>query len=739
MSIKAKIASLVVELAANAASFNDELRRSRTEASNWAEGVKTSAKIGAAAIAAVGVGGGAMLADLASESMASVDAMAKHADKIGMNTEALAGLRHQAELNGVSQKNLDLGLQRMVRRVSEAAQGTGVAVSALDELGLSAKELNNLSPDEQFSRIAEAMEDVETQSDKVRLAFKLFDSEGVGLVNAMRGGPEALAAAAEESEKLGLAVSRIDAAKIEAANDASDRASKVFEGLGNTLAVAVAPVLTAINTEFVESAKASNGFKDTVNDGMELVVMSVGAVADVVNGLEIVWQGAELLVATFAATTLHNLDSVRRSVVGVINLMPGVNIKIDENSGLALWADVARKQVEDLSAELQAAAMAPPPSEKIAEWFKNVQEQSEAAGTEVAKTATLLATGGAETSGAPISEKLIADLERVSSEMQTQQERIEEAYASRQSIIESSLQNGLITEQKYQQLSQRSEAEHQAALDALAGSAASRKADLIADLERVSSEMQTQQERIEAAHASRQAIIESSLQSGLITEQKYQKLSQRNEAQHQEALQSLRKDSDDKSLEYASDFFENLAVMAEQSQGQQSRLFKLAATANALIKTYEGATSAYAAMAPIPFVGPALGVTAAGAAITMGLKNVAVINAVGMAHDGIDEVPKTGTWILEEGERVTTAKTSAKLDATLDKVQQTSSGDTYVTVHNNVAGTEATTTETTNGLDRYIEVIIDKAHRRVAQDISQGGGLVSQAGEARYNWRRGVA
>ena len=46
----------------------------------------------------------------------------------------------------------------------------------------------------------------------------------------------------------------------------------------------------------------------------------------------------------------------------------------------------------------------------------------------------------------------------------------------------------------------------------------------------------------------------------------------------------------------------------------------------------------------------------------------------GQAHDGIDSVPETGTWLLQKGERVTTAKTSAKLDATLDRVGRQSTG-----------------------------------------------------------------
>lgn len=51
----------------------------------------------------------------------------------------------------------------------------------------------------------------------------------------------------------------------------------------------------------------------------------------------------------------------------------------------------------------------------------------------------------------------------------------------------------------------------------------------------------------------------------------------------------------------------------------------------------------------------------------------------GMAHDGIDSVPQTGTWLLQKGERVTTAQTSAKLDKTLNDIKSpTGTGSTTV-------------------------------------------------------------
>ncbi|HCM5107538.1 TPA: phage tail tape measure protein, partial [Klebsiella pneumoniae] len=80
-------------------------------------------------------------------------------------------------------------------------------------------------------------------------------------------------------------------------------------------------------------------------------------------------------------------------------------------------------------------------------------------------------------------------------------------------------------------------------------------------------------------------------------------------------------------------------------------------------------------------VGPGLAPAAMAAAAAVTEPMVAAISAAslsGMAHDGVDSVPETGTWLLQKGERVTTAKTSAKLDATLDRVaNQSTGGATY--------------------------------------------------------------
>lgn len=88
--------------------------------------------------------------------------------------------------------------------------------------------------------------------------------------------------------------------------------------------------------------------------------------------------------------------------------------------------------------------------------------------------------------------------------------------------------------------------------------------------------------------------------------------------------------------------------------------------------THAAAMGAYESLSSIPVVGPALGATAAAGIYIAG--GIAAAEVTGMAHDGLDSVPKTGTWFLEAGERVTTENTSAKLDRTLDDVQSRMDG-----------------------------------------------------------------
>lgn len=86
----------------------------------------------------------------------------------------------------------------------------------------------------------------------------------------------------------------------------------------------------------------------------------------------------------------------------------------------------------------------------------------------------------------------------------------------------------------------------------------------------------------------------------------------------------------------------------------------------------------------------------------------------GMAHDGIDSIPETGTWLLQKGERVTTAETSAKLDKTLDSVangQPSNRGNTTVNLIEDASRAGQTRTRLDeDGIQEVIDVWISKLY-----------------------------
>ncbi|XWN08227.1 phage tail length tape measure family protein [Pseudomonas aeruginosa] len=167
--------------------------------------------------------------------------------------------------------------------------------------------------------------------------------------------------------------------------------------------------------------------------------------------------------------------------------------------------------------------------------------------------------------------------------------------------------------------------------------------------------------------------------------------------EHEDALAAIERSRQQVTMSANEQFFGNLSGLARTFFGEQSGLYKAAfvaeksyAIAKTLLNAPKTASDAYAAMAGIPVIGPALGIAAAAAAVTAQLAQVAAVknvNLSGQAHDGIMSIPEDGTWNLKKGERVTTAETSAKLDRTLDDVRsnQGQSGNTTVNIVENKA------------------------------------------------------
>ena len=174
------------------------------------------------------------------------DELGKFADRIGISVEQLSRLQFVAEGSGVAISTLNTSLQRQTRRISEAAAGNESYLDAINELGLSIETLVGLSPDQQFAAIAQAMEGVADQGDRVRLAMRFWDTEGVQLLQIVNEGAEAMERMMRRSDELGATLTRsatVDAARF---NQSLQELSASFEGFANTVLPLVIPPLTLV-------------------------------------------------------------------------------------------------------------------------------------------------------------------------------------------------------------------------------------------------------------------------------------------------------------------------------------------------------------------------------------------------------------------------------------------------------------------------------------------------------------
>lgn len=312
---------------------------------------KASTSIAGIGTAVAGLAGAASVGNQIKKSFENIDGLAKTADKLGIATEKLSALRFAAEESGVAATTTDMALQRMVRRISEAKEGTGEAVGALKELGLSAARLASMSPDQQFASIADAMAKVTNQGDRVRLSMKLFDSEGVALVNTLKLGSQGLSDYEKRAKLLGLAVNRFDAGQIEKANDAFGRIGKAIEGISNRVAIGLAPVIEMVANKTVNWGANFGVSSDKVLDGIEQVAKAAGLFADGISFWTRAYKSVRAYLTDFFAWYAETIRKTNQQFVDMLNKIPGVHVQVSQTTNalayeLANAAKLARKEAE---------------------------------------------------------------------------------------------------------------------------------------------------------------------------------------------------------------------------------------------------------------------------------------------------------------------------------------------------------------------------------------------------------
>jgi len=309
-------------------------------------------------VATAAAGAGVAIAGIIKSTANAANSLAKTSRKLGLTIDELAGFRHAADQSGVSIQTMDTSLQRAGRRISAAANGTGEARKALEELGLSAKRLNEMPLADAMGEVADAMQKVTNEGDKSRLMMALFDTEGVALKNTFEGGSEGLRKMREEAVALGLSFDEVDARKFEEFNDDIDVMRKQLVGARNVMAVELLPVLQTVVGWF-EKMSLAKWTKAFVEGWRWAVASATGHImafsatfadflADVATGVEALLNKFPKIVNGIKTAVQGTINFVIEGVEGLINsVVASINLLNAGISKLPFVGDI--EDVENVS------------------------------------------------------------------------------------------------------------------------------------------------------------------------------------------------------------------------------------------------------------------------------------------------------------------------------------------------------------------------------------------------------
>lgn len=304
-------------------------------------GLAGAARIAGAGLLALTAAAGAAVAvtgAMIRKSLQLIDSQAKLGARLGLTTQNIRELTFAAEQSGVEQRTLETGLRNLYRVVGEAAEGFGTGVRAFEQLGLSAEQLRDMTPEEQLYAVADALAGVSNQTDRVALASQLFGGRGVALLNMMQNGSGQLRELTGEFRSFAGEISDVDARGVEMANDAMNRIRHAVRGLWEQLTVELAPVITVVANLALQALGRAKLGTDRVYDSGLGVVELLATLLDNINLLGRIVPG----VGAAMARWYMMLIELGRSVVQTFDDMRAALAGMTQAAGMAAQALAAR-------------------------------------------------------------------------------------------------------------------------------------------------------------------------------------------------------------------------------------------------------------------------------------------------------------------------------------------------------------------------------------------------------------
>lgn len=733
------LGTLTIDLIAKTGGFVAGMDKAERSSQKWRRQVeKNAAAAGAAIGAATAVAAGAMAVFIKSSinSAAEIENFAKLA---GSSTTEFQKFAAGARTVGVESDKLSDILKDVNDKVGDfLVTGGGPLKDFFEQVapkvGVTAEQFRNLSGPQALGLYVDTLEKAGANQQEMTFFLEAIANDATLLAPLLRNGAKEMRGLADEAESLGLILSEETIAGAKQFNDDLDLLGRVASGVGQQIAAELLPDLLDLTSTLrdPETAKAAADMAKAV----------VGSFSTIIEGaretVKFIQWAAESAAAFMNGIAADDIVRLNDEIERLQKMKEGGaldKLVFFGRDGLVSYYD--EQELDAEIAKLQAAVDAAMAGSRLT--VPEIPEPAAGGGSGLNIPLSPSGSGGGRRSAA--SSNAAAEAAREAEKaLRAQQAAIDAVNEAQERNNQEALAilDSLMSEEE--QIKQSYERRRQIIMDAT----------LLTEQEKNEAVLALQQEHDEAmieangSYWERYLLAaEESLQSfdelsGVMLENFTGRFGDAFESMVFEA-ESLGDAVQGLAEGMARSIVNALGQMAAQWLAYQAVQLLVGKTTqasaastmtfNALASQQMAAINAFASTAAIPIVGPFMAPGAAAAAIAATspmVGAVASLSLAGMAHDGIDAIPETGTWLLEKGERVTTAETSAKLDKTLSDIQQGGAGQPIVNLYEDAskAGTVSSRQEDgQNFIDIFVSNIMGdgKAHKALSRKYGLQG------------------
>lgn len=334
---------LAAKITLNTDQFEEGMKNAESEGSGFAsklkKGLGTAAKVGGAAIAAIGAGAvalGKKFVSSAKETAQYGDEIDKMSQKLGLSKEAYQEWDYVLGQSGAEITSMSTGLKTLTNKLDEAKNGGEDAQKMFAALGLSMEDLSNMSREDVFSSVITGFQGMADTTERAALANDLFGRSGQELTPLFNTTIDETNQLKQAAHDLGFVMSDEAVSAAADFNDALDTLQRTLGGLKNNFLSEFLPAITTVmdGLSLIFSGKdggvekMGEGISDLVDKLSKNVPKIVEVGFEIINGLimsinenlpMLISEGANILLNGVLPGIIENLPTLIETGFSIIS------------------------------------------------------------------------------------------------------------------------------------------------------------------------------------------------------------------------------------------------------------------------------------------------------------------------------------------------------------------------------------------------------------------------------------